>query len=95
MKIIDPIITSRKNRLIIDTSALSEKKHREAQKAFLIEGEKLVFEAAERALPVLRIFVAESKRDALLPRLHTAFGAACYRDTELYVLSDDCFLKIS
>lgn len=95
MKIIDPIITSRKNRLIIDTSALSEKKHREAQKAFLIEGEKLVFEAAERALPVLCIFVAQSKRDALLPRLHTAFGAACYRDTELYVLSDDCFLKIS
>ena len=95
MKIVDPIITSRKNRLIIDTAALFDKKHREAEKAFLIEGEKLVFEAAERALPVLRLFVAESKQGTLLPRLQAAFSSSLYRDTELYVLSDDCFLKIS
>lgn len=95
MQIIDPIITSRKNRLVIETAALSEKKHREASQAFLIEGEKLVFEAAERSLPVLRLFVSEGKREALLPKLETAFSAPLYRDTEVYILSDDCFLKIS
>ena len=95
MQIIEPIITSRKNRLIVDTAALFQKKHRDAEKAFLIEGEKLVFEAAERALPVLRLFVAESRQGTLLPRLRAAFSAPMYRDTELYVLSDECFLKIS
>ncbi|MBQ8175322.1 MAG: RNA methyltransferase [Clostridia bacterium] len=95
MKIIDPIITSRKNRLVIDTAALSEKKHREATCSFLIEGEKLVCEAAEHALPVFRLFVAESKKGSMLPKLERAFSSPVYRDTEVYILADDCFLKIS
>ena len=95
MKIVDPIITSRQNRLVIDTAALSEKKHREATRTFLIEGEKLVCEAAARGLSVLRLFVSESKKGSVMPKLASAFSAEAYRDTELYVLSDDCFSKIS
>lgn len=88
-------ITSRKNPLVIDTAALHDKKHRDAEGLFLIEGEKLVAEAGDRALPITRIFLSASKSEELLGRLAPHFAADIYSDLSVVVLSDECFCKIS
>ena len=95
MRKIEPIITSRKNQIVVDTAALFDKKYRDRAGLFLVEGEKLVLEAAARGLPVLRIFVAEGKLDAILPRLEAGYAGEKYKSTELFVLGDECFSKIS
>lgn len=95
MRKIEPIITSRKNQIVIDTAALFDKKYRDRTGLFVIEGEKLVLEAAARGLPVVRVFVAEGKANAILPRLETGYAEEKYKDTELFVLGDECFSKIS
>lgn len=88
-------ITSRKNPLVIDTAALHDKRARDKEGLFLVEGEKLVAEAGDRGLPVTRIFLSASKSDALLVRLSSHFTADIYRDLSIVVLSDECFCKIS
>lgn len=88
-------ITSRKNPLVIDTAALHDKRARDEAGIFLIEGEKLVAEAGDRALPVTRIFLSASKSEELLARLAPHFTADMYRDLSVVVLGDDCFCKIS
>ena len=95
MRKIEPIITSRKNQVVVDTASLFDKKYRDRAGLFLVEGEKLVLEAAARGLPVVRIFVAEGKVNGILPRLQQAYAGEKYNDTEIFVLSDECFLKIS
>ena len=95
MKIADYVITSRKNPFVTAAAALADKKSRDKEGLFLIEGEKLVLEAADRALPVEHIFVAETKKDVILPRLAKRYTAEMYRDLPIYLLSDDCFSKIS
>lgn len=88
-------ITSRKNPLVIDTAALHDKRARDEAGLFLIEGEKLVSEAGDRALPVTRIFLSASKSEELLVRLAPHFTADMYRDLSVVILGDDCFCKIS
>ena len=95
MKIVNPVITSRKNSLIIETAALHEKKYRYEQGLFLIEGEKLVKEAAEHRLPIVRVFLSEGRAAEILPRLQERMGEDAYAETSVYTLSDDCFSKIS
>ena len=56
-------ITSRHNPLIVSAAALSDRKNREAESAFLIEGKKLFEEAAASGVPVTHVFVTE----AMLP----------------------------
>ena len=88
-------ITSRKNPLVIDTAALHDKRARDEAGLFLIEGEKLVAEAGDRALPVTQIFLSESKSEELFSRLAPHFSKEMYRDLSVVVLGDDCFCKIS
>lgn len=88
-------ITSRKNPLVVDTAALHDKRARDKEGLFLVEGEKLVAEAGDRGLPVTRIFLSASKSDALLARLSPHFSSDIYRDIAVVVLSDECFCKIS
>ncbi len=95
MKIADYVITSRKNPIVAATAALAEKKHRDESKLFLVEGEKLVLEAADRTLSVEYILVAEGKKNAVIPKLKERYGAQRYCDMPIYLLSDDCFSKIS
>ncbi len=94
MKIMEPLITSRKNLLITETAALHDKKYRDERNCFLIEGEKLVLEAADRALPVECILVSEEKT-SILPRLQERYGRDLYRELPVYTISRECFLKIS
>ncbi len=95
MKTDHPIITSRKNPLVMEAASLREKKNRTKTQSFLIEGEKLVAEAADNGLPFLRIFVAESRYANFLHEIAPHFSASIYDVLPVYVLQDDCFLKIS
>lgn len=89
------IISSRQNPIVKWASSLSDKKSREKNASFIAEGEKLCFEAALSRAPVSYIFVSESKRDVILPRLKEAYSDSFYKDTRLICLSDSAFEKIS
>ena len=89
------IISSRQNPIVKWASSLSDKKSREKNASFIAEGEKLCFEAAISGLPVSHIFVSESKRDAILPRIKEAYSGSLYDDTRVICLSDSAFEKIS
>lgn len=95
MKTDHPIITSRKNPLVMETAALHEKKHRNKSRSFLIEGEKLVTEAADIGLPFLRVFVAESRSADFFREIAPRFSSPMYEALPIYILNDDCFSKIS
>ncbi len=95
MKCDHPMITSRKNPLIVETAGLHEKKNREKTASFLIEGGKLVKEAADITLPFLRIFVAESRADGFFREIAPHFSDPVYSDLPIYTVSDECFSKIS
>ena len=89
------IISSRQNPIVKWASSLSDKKSREKNASFIAEGEKLCFEAAISGLPVSHIFVSESKRDTILPRIKEAYCSSLYDDTRVICLSDNAFEKIS
>ena len=95
MHVVAPVITSRKNEHVVSTAALHEKKYRKECERFLVEGEKLVLEAAAYGLPICELFLSESKSAALLAHLSPLFSKPPYDAVPIYTLSDDCFLKIS
>lgn len=95
MKTDFPVITSRANPFITDTAALTQRKHREASGLFILEGEKLVREAAEAGLPIVSVIVTESRSKEFAARLMPFFEGEIYRDTAWRVVSDSCFSKIS
>ncbi len=95
MKIKADIITARANPLIKWAASLSEKKNRDSSRSFIAEGRKLTLEAAASALNVSHIFLAESKRGQYEEELKEAFGGAEYAETELIIVSDAVFEKIS
>ena len=95
MKIQYPEITSRQNPRVMQYAALQEKKHREESRLFLLEGEKLVCEAAERQLPVACLLVSSEKQGEILGKLSFAYQSAKWDDLPVYLLSQSCFSKIS
>ena len=95
MRINREIITSRANPTVKWMASLADKKGRERYSSFLAEGEKLTLETAVSGIPVSHIAVESSRAEALLPKLELAFSGELYRDTELIILSDSAFEKIS
>lgn len=95
MKIQKTALTSRQNATVKWVVSLHEKKGRGRSGAFIIEGEKLTFEAAETGLPITHVFISEKKTDALMPRIERAFSSDLYTDTEIITVSDEVFEKIS
>ncbi len=59
------LITSRSNRLIVETTKLQERKYRQREGLFFFEGKKLFYEALEKDLPLVRVFVTEEHTDLL------------------------------
>ncbi len=55
------MITSRSNPLIIETSALKEKKYRDRNKLFMLEGEKLFKEALSSGAALTHVFCTSDK----------------------------------
>lgn len=95
MRFSGEVITSRNNPIVKWASSLSEKKYRDAEGAFIIEGEKLSFEALDAGLPVLQVFVDESKRDGIVKRLEKYRYDPKYADVSVNILSESAFSKIS
>ena len=95
MIINNEIISSRQNPIVKWAASLSEKKSRDKESSFIAEGEKLCIEAADSKLPVSHIFLSESKKNALYPRILKAYSDDIYKDTRLICLSDTAFEKIS
>lgn len=95
MRIQEEIITSRNNPKVKWAASLSSKKGRDAERAFIAEGEKLTLEALRAHLPVTNIFITESKKRNLIEKLSGYISDGFYENTEITVLSDSAFLKIS
>ena len=95
MKIRQEILSSRNNPLVKWATSLSEKKERQKSEAFLAEGEKLVFEAIKHKLPIMYIFISESKKDKNLEGITAALSDSSFDETEIIIVSDSAFEKIS
>ena len=78
MKIKEEIIKSRANPFVKFASSLNDKKGRKNEKSFMIEGEKLTFEAIENNLPITHIVLLESKKDAVLPKIKSLLSKKEY-----------------
>ena len=89
------IITSRQNPFVKWCASLSTKKGRDISKSFIAEGEKLSMEAIEARLPVTHVVIAESKSKHILPVVRMALSDKLFDNTEIIVLSDSAFEKIS
>ena len=76
-------------------ASLSTKKGRDEARSFIAEGEKLSFEAMEEGLAITHVFICENKKDKLIPKVRELLGAEKYRDTEVIILSESAFMKIS
>ncbi len=81
-------ITSRANAAIVETAKLSDKKYREQQGLFCLEGWKLLSEAISANAEIMRVFVTEAaaqKYEALLSPL------SCPR----YLVTDAVFDRLT
>ena len=95
MKIQKTILTSRQNATVKWVASLHDKKGRRASRAFIAEGEKLTFEAAEAGLPITHVFVSDKRIDSLTTRISDAFSSEAYADTEIITVTEEVFEKIS
>lgn len=95
MKTRNEVISSRNNPTVKWAASLLDKKGREAEKAFIAEGEKLTFEAIFANLPVTHVFVCEGKSKEFMDKMEAALAAPAYKDCELILLSESAFSKIS
>jgi len=95
MKFINEMITSRNNPIVKWAASLSSKKGRDASKSFIAEGEKLSLEALEAHLPITHIFISESKKARVIEKISVYISDELYKSTEVIVLSDSAFEKIS
>ena len=95
MKFSNTVITSRTNPLVKLFASLSEKKGRNSERLFIAEGEKLCFEAIKASLPIAYILIEESRAEQLLPRIRETVCSEKYSNTELILLGESAFDKIS
>ena len=95
MRFNDEVITSRNNPLVKWAASLSEKKFRDTEKTFIVEGEKLAFEALAAGLPVSYIFVDENKLPLLRERIFVYAKDEKYKNTIIVNMSESAFSKIS
>ena len=89
------VITSRNNPLVKWASSLADKKGRVQNEAFLAEGIKLTVEAIKEKLPLTHIFVRESSKEAYLDTICDALKTNGLLKTDVYIVSDSAFEKIS
>ena len=89
------IIYSRNNPLVKWVVSLHDKKGRVQSRAFIAEGVKLSFEAIEARLPVTHVFIAQSRVDKYLSKLSDALNDRLFEKSELIILEDSVFEKIS
>ena len=91
----EQIITSRNNPLVKWACTLTDTKGRNASSSFMIEGEKLTYEALETGLPITNILISESKKERIFERIKKHDASEIHKNVSVTVLSDDAFNKIS
>lgn len=89
------VLKSRQNQTVKWAASLQSKKGREESGCFLCEGEKLAREAAAAHLPVSHIFLSEDRREQLEGELLSLFSDKIFKNTKLFIVSEECFCKIS
>ena len=88
-------ITSRQNRLVVETGKLCDRKERTARRQFCIDGIKLFREAVEKGVTVVRVFLAEGKASRMMAELEALAPCEALADAVVHILSDDVFAKLS
>ncbi len=95
MRFTKETITGRKNPVVMLAASLSEKKYREAHRLFLAEGRKLCEEAIAARAPVRYVLLSEKYARENLESVMESFADPIYSETELLVLGEGCFDKIT
>lgn len=83
-------VSSRQNPRVVQTAKLEQKKYRDAEKVFLLDGVKLAREALEFSV-VREVFIRLSDAERLAPEALAAHGAGA----RVTVLSDAAFERIT
>ena len=91
----DEIITSRKNQTVVFLSSLSERKYRDKYDCFIADGYKLFCEAISSGVAIDIVCIAESKKEQYLQSVLSALAGEKYENTQVLILNDSCFEKIS
>lgn len=89
------VITSRKNPFLLKMASLQEKKYRETEKLFLVEGKKLTEEVFLSGLFPEFLLFAESKYATLAPKFASLCESLNLSFPRVFCFSDACFEKIS
>ncbi len=84
------VITSRQNPAVAAAAKLSDKKYRDSEGLFLLDGIKLVREAALSGLSVKQVFLREDALEAYGETIGTELPEA-----RIYVLSESAFERIT
>lgn len=89
-------ISSRNNPYVQKYAKLSDKKYRESEKLFLIEGAKLFAEAVENSIKIEAVLFCEGKSNEIALRTYESIkGKEKYRNVAFLCLSESAFSKIS
>ncbi len=89
-------ISSRNNPYVQKYAKLSDKKHREIEKLFLLEGAKLFEEAVKYGIPLEAVLLLEGKENEIISRTYESIKYNTdYRNLKILCLSENAFSKIS
>ena len=88
-------ITSRHNRLVVETGKLGDRRERSARKQFRLDGVKLFAEAVEKGVTVDRVLIAESRAQRMLAVLEERGGCRALENASVHILADEVFAKVS
>ncbi len=89
-------ISSRVNPLVQKYAKLTDKKYRESEKLFLLEGAKLFSEAVDFGIGIEAVMLCEGKNHAITDcALQKIQEMPQYTQTKFFRLAESAFLKIS
>ena len=88
-------ITYRQNPYILYGCKLAEKKHRQRERKFRIDGIKLFIEAVNAGIDLESILISEGAKDKILSEFENFLTIAIERGTSIKLLSSGVFEKIS
>lgn len=89
-------ISSRSNPLVQRYAKLSDKKYRESEHLFLLEGEKLFAEAVDHGIGIEAVLLCEGKNTAAAElTVEKMRGNAAYKNVQFVLLGESAFSKIS
>lgn len=93
MKFTDNVITGRQNPTVLRVHKLREKKFRDTERVFLLDGYKLFMEARQKKADIVKVYLCETLYEKL-PCDVIGIISKEYSDRTV-VLSESCFMKIS